>query len=214
MFPIIPANSVTASGNEGLFGFGNCPAGNCYYSLTNKVSNAGVVASDTTGVGTGRQSPAATEYGGDKGIFGFGHISSSPYRLSMTNKVSNAGVVASDTTGVGTPRSYPAACGYGGDKGIFGFGSAGGGTAVTNLVSNTGVVASDTAGAAGTTARHGPEGCEFGGGEAIFAFGEQSSSPYQLSITNLVSNTGVVASDTAGVSGVQARRYHGGCSFN
>jgi hypothetical protein len=75
-------------------------------------------------------------------------------------------------------------------------------------------VASDTAGAAGTTARHSPEGCEFGGGEAIFAFGELAYSPYRVSITNLVSNEGVVASDTAGVSGVQARRFHGGCSFN
>ena len=42
-------------------------------STTNLVSNAGVVASDTTGVGTGSEFLAAAGYGGDKAIFGFGH---------------------------------------------------------------------------------------------------------------------------------------------
>ncbi len=67
MFPIIPANSVTAaSGNdEGIFGYGTG-----YVSTINLVSNTGVVSSDAAGAGTGRDALAACEYGGDKGIFG------------------------------------------------------------------------------------------------------------------------------------------------
>ena len=123
MFPIIPANSlaVEASTNsEGIFAFGTTTGYN-NLSMSNLVSNSGVVASDTTGVGTARRHLAGTEYGGDKGIFGFGHIGGGGGASAISNKVSNAGVVASDTTGVGTARWYPAACGYGTDKGIFGF---------------------------------------------------------------------------------------------
>ena len=111
MFPIIPANSVTAaSGNdEGIFGFGS-PGFPTLVATTNLVSNAGVVATDTTGVGTARRGPAATQYGGDKGIFGFGYTGSSA--TGVTNLVSNAGVVATDTTGVETAREGPAACTY------------------------------------------------------------------------------------------------------
>jgi hypothetical protein len=77
--------------------------------MTNKVSNTGVVSTDTTGVGTARYDLAACGYGGDKGIFGYG--SNTP-RYNMTNKVSNTGVVSSDTAGVGTARAALAACGY------------------------------------------------------------------------------------------------------
>jgi hypothetical protein len=75
--------------------------------MTNLVSNLGVVATDTTGVGTARAGLAAAGYGGDKAIFGYG------IGHSMTNLVSNLGVVATDTTGVGTARYYLAAAGYG-----------------------------------------------------------------------------------------------------
>jgi len=86
-------------------------------------------------------------YGYDKGIFGYGDSGSI---VSITNLVSNVGVVATDTTGVGQVRAFLAATQYGRDKGIFGYGStdgtAGGYTAITNLVSNSGVVATDTSG--------------------------------------------------------------------
>ena len=77
--------------------------------MTNLVSNAGVVATDVTGVGTARSNLAACEYGDDKGIFGFGTTGSIS---SLTNLVSNAGVVATDTTGVGTLREGLAACSF------------------------------------------------------------------------------------------------------
>ena len=143
MFPIIPANSVTAdSGNdEGIFGYGYNNV-----SMTNLVSNTGVVSSDVAGVGTGRHYLAACEYGGDKGIFGYGYSGVT----AVTNLVSNTGVVGTDVTGVGTARGFLVACEYGGDKGIFGLGYTSAGASadysLTNLVSNAGVVATDTTG--------------------------------------------------------------------
>ena len=77
--------------------------------MTNLVSNTGVVATDTTGVGTARHGLAAAGYGTDKAIFGYGYTGS---YVSMTNLVSNTGVVATDTTGVGTARQSLAAAGY------------------------------------------------------------------------------------------------------
>ena len=117
MFPIIPANSVTAAASEndeGIFGFGWNQV-TFATAITNLVSNAGVVATDTAAVGTAKEFVSACEYGGDKGIFGY----ASPW---TTNLVSNTGVVATDTAGVGTARNATGACGYGGDKGIFGYG--------------------------------------------------------------------------------------------
>ena len=207
MFPIIPAGSAAnyPKNDEGIFGFGR-PNG-ASSDITNLVSNVGVVASDVTGVGTARKGVAACEFGEDKGIFGFGAST-----LSMTNLVSNSGVLASDTTGVAgvTGRSILAACGYGVDKGIFGFGNDGDVTDVTNLVSNAGVVATDVSGVG--TARQYIAACEYGEGKGIFGFGStDTSGDDRTSITNLVSNTGVVASDTAGVG--QIRWGLSACEF-
>ena len=77
--------------------------------MTNLVSNTGVVATDTTGVGTARFDMVSAGYGSDKAIFGYGYTS---VAVSMTNLVSNTGVVATDTTGVGTARNALAAAGY------------------------------------------------------------------------------------------------------
>ena len=204
-------------GDKGIFGYGgygfvvDWPA---LYSLTNLVSNTGVVGTDVAGVGTARQYLAACEYGEDKGIFGYGWKYSGPPAgtwLSITNLVSNAGVVATDTAGVGTARTSLAACSYGGDKGIFGFGNTGGagtGVSTTNLVSNVGVVATNTAGVG--SGRQLLSATQYGGDKGIFGFGYIS--PTNHSMTNLVSNTGVVASDTAGVG--TTRRYPAACSFN
>jgi hypothetical protein len=198
-------SSFTAT-QKALFGFGTTPSG--LQNITNLVSNTGVVASDTPGVGTARSFLAAAGYGGDKAIFGFGLVAGSP--VNTTNLVSNTGVVASDTPGVGTAKAAPAATGYGGDKAIFGYGSPvgvpfGTTTANTNLVSNTGVVATDTPGVG--TARASLAAATYGGNndKAIFGFGSVPSAPTNTNITNLVSNTGVVASDTPGVG--TARRF-------
>ena len=158
MFPIIPANSATASfpGNdEGIFGYGYHTPNPL--SMTNIVSNAGVVATDVAGVGGSNYGKAACEFGGDQGIFGYG-----PAHLWWgTNLVSNTGVVATDVTLVGTANSQRNACEYGQDKGIMGFGQISGpaATAITNLVSNTGVVSTDVTGV-GTTRKY-LAGCSF-----------------------------------------------------
>ena len=93
--------------SKAIFGYGaTSPA----VSMTNLVSNTGVVATDTSGVGSARYALAAAGYGGDKAIFGYGQGASN---YTLTNLVSNTGVVANDTAGVGTIRSELAAASYG-----------------------------------------------------------------------------------------------------
>jgi hypothetical protein len=78
--------------------------------VSNKVSNLGIVATDTAGVGTSRTGSAASSYGGDKAIFAFGQAGSS---LNISNKVTNLGVVGSNSDGVGTARLFLAAASFG-----------------------------------------------------------------------------------------------------
>ena len=177
-----PTPSAAAATGRAIFGYG---AGS---SITNLVSNTGVVATDTTGVGTARGNLAAAGYGSDKAIFGYGNPAGP---ASMTNKVSNTGVVATDTTGVGTARYQLAAAGYGTDKAIFGYGDNGASVSMTNLVSNTGVVATDTTGVGNTKYYLAAAG--YGTDKSIFGYGTGGG------VSNLVSNTGVVATDTAAV---------------
>ena len=98
------------AGNKAIFGYGYISAVG-ETAITNLVSNTGVVATDTTGVGTARSYPAAAGYGTDKAIFGYGDAGG---YTAITNKVSNTGVVATDTTGVGTDRTALAAARIGG----------------------------------------------------------------------------------------------------
>ena len=141
---------VVSNTKKAIFGYG---FSSNYMSITNLVSDTGVVASNTTGVGTARTFLAAAGYGTDKAIFGYG-ATAGQTNTAITNLVSNTGVVATDTTGVGTARRLIAAATYGTDKAIFGYGSSASGlVSLTNLVSNTGVVATDTAGVG--TARSG-----------------------------------------------------------
>ena len=184
-------------GDKAIFAYGETatsPSGQARTqgNKSNLVSNTGVVASDTPGVGTAKAEISAAGYGGDKAIFGFGGPS------STTNLVSNTGVVATDTPGVSS-RRRGAGTSYGGDKAIFGYGYSGvTSSSATNLVSNTGVVASDTPGVG--TARNDVAAAGYGGDKAIFGYGYALPAPITYrSMTNLVSNTGVVASDTPGV---------------
>ena len=184
---------------KAIFGYGF--NGTVNLSMTNLVSITGVVATDTTGVGTIRQGLAAAGYGNDKAIFGYG---SSGGAVSMTNLVSNTGVVSIDTTGVGTARTTLAAASYGTDKAIFGYGNSSAAASMTNLVSNTGVVASNTTGVG--SSRYILAAAGYGTDKAIFGYGYNFDGvPFQtLSMTNLVSNTGVVGND---VTGVGSSRY-------
>ena len=191
--------AASAGNDNGLFGYGYTGL-----SMTNIVSNVGVVGTDVTGVGTGRGVGAACEYGGDKAIFGYGNAFPGTTFVSMTNLVTNVGVVGTDVTGVGTARSALAACSYGGDKGIFGYGNRSpGARSMTNLVTNVGVVGTDVTGVGSVNDDR--AACEYGVDTAIFGFGHNApgGSPTYLSITNLVSNTGVCSTDVAGVGTVK-----------
>ena len=189
---LIPTSNNTT---KAIFGYGFTSEN---VSITNLVSNIGIVANNVTGVGTARRGLAAAGYGTDKAIFGYGLTS---VNVSMTNLVSNTGVVATDTTGVGTARRGLAAAGYGTDKAIFGYGLTSVQVSMTNLVSNTGVVATDTTGVG--TARNVLAAAGYGTDKAIFGYGYNGS--VGVSMTNLVSNTGIVATDTTGVG--TARYY-------
>ena len=197
---------------KAIFGFGwnDNIGGNL--SLTNLVSNTGVVGNDVTGVGSIRRNLAAAGYGGDKAIFGYGTIYSSP-ALSITNLVSNTGVVGTDVAGVGTARGFLAAAGYGGDKAIFGHGSASGSGSISplkiNLVSNTGVIATDTTGVG--TSRFNLSAAGYGGDKAIFGFGHYSNG--SGNITNLVSNTGVFSNDVT-TANTSTRRWAAAAGFS
>ena len=49
--------------SKAIFGYGTINSASSQLSMTNLVSNTGVVATDTTGVGTGRYALAAASYG-------------------------------------------------------------------------------------------------------------------------------------------------------
>ena len=205
-------NGLAAAGygtDKAIFAYGGSDA-----SMSNLVSNSGVVATDTAGVGTGRRLVAGAGYGSTgQAIFGYGTYSGTGV-TSLTNLVSNLGVVASDTSGVGAGRQSRGAAMYGGDKALFGFGFApSANTAITNLVSNLGVVASDTAAVGGVTARDQCKATAYGGDKAIFAYGNTSASA-PLSMSNLISSSGVVASDVTGVGTARYEASGAGFSFS
>ena len=130
--------------------------------MSNLVSTSGVVASDTSGVGTARYQLGALGFGNDKAIFYGGYLGSDVV-TNLSNLVSNTGVVASDTSGVGDARTRLAGATYGVDKGIFAFGNSVTDpttpTAVSNLVNSSGVIQSDTSGVG--TARYGIAGLSY-----------------------------------------------------
>ena len=118
-------------------------------NMSNKVNNQGVIAADTTGVGSFRWFLSAVAYGGDKGIFAWGASNDPPSYLTR-NLVSNTGVIGSDvSTTSGTARHAGSAASYGGDKGAFAFQTMNNPTRVNstkNLVSNVGVISADITG--------------------------------------------------------------------
>jgi hypothetical protein len=80
-------------------------------------------------------------------------------------------------------------------------------------VSNTGVVGNDVTGVG--SARLGPAGASYGGDKAIIGYGNASAlvnAP--VSMTNLVSSTGVVATDTTGVGTARNTLYAANYSYS
>jgi len=188
------------------FGYGSGLTG-----VTNKINSSGVVASDTGAVGTARQEVAAIGYGADLGIFRGGVVSGST--KGLTNLVNNVGVVAADVAKVGTAlqRQHGARFGTGG-KGVFALGSAGNTvSAISNIVNNVGVVQNDTAAVSGVTARYEANAVRFGFEFAIIRGGGPADSGTAKSMSNKISNTGVLAADVSGVG--TAGQGGGGSTF-
>ena len=183
--------------DKAIFAFGDTGAGgSTATAISNLVSNSGVVASDTAGVGTARYGLGAATYGTDKAIFAYGTTGSN---VSLSNLVSSSGVVASDTTGVGSARRYLSATNYGGTStAIFAYGYISAASSLSNLVSSSGVIASDTTGVG--TAREGMGSAGYGYDKAIFAYGYGGG---YLSLSNLVTSSGVIGSDVSGVGTVR-----------
>ena len=188
-----------------IFGYGTTGS---VSSLTNLVNSSGVVATDTTKVGTARKGTASVRYGVGTAIAGFGNSDASGNER-INNLISDTGVMASDTTGVGTKREYLAATSYGSGLAIFGYGDSGSNTNVSNKVSSSGVVASDTTGVG--TARYGPAAANYGGDKGIFGYGNASG---HVSMTNLVSTTGVISSDVSGVGTARSQPAAAGYSYS
>ena len=184
--------------DKAIFAFGSSGSGNT--GVSNLVSNSGVIASDVSAVGTARSFCTGAGYGNDKAIFAYGYTSGN---VNTKNLVNNSGVIQSDASGVGTTRRTQSSTTYGTDKAIYGYGYSSSLLNLTNLVSNSGVVASDTSGVG--TARTSSAATKYGGDKAIFGYGSSSGGASgAVSISNLVGNNGVVASDTTGVGTVRS----------
>lgn len=130
----------------GIFAYGGAN------SMSNLVTNTGVIGSDVTGVGSARSCGGAARYSTDRAIFCGGNTGGGG--TAVTNLVSSVGVVASDTAAVHLKRTDMDAARYGSDKAILAYGYADAGIVTTkNLINNSGVVAADATGAG--TARYG-----------------------------------------------------------
>ena len=177
--------------DKAILAFGNTGS---VVNTRNLVSNSGVVAADATGAGTARNRPNGVGYGTTgQAIYAYGYGGG---YLNMSNLVTNQGVVGSDVSGVGTARVGGASSTYGTTgQAIFVYG---GGLSDLidkfNLVTNVGVVGSDQT-AAGTK-RQALGGTSYGGDKGIVGFGEIAS---KSNLSNKISSSGVVASDTSGV---------------
>ena len=180
---------------------------NAVSNIRQLISNQGVVGSDLSGAGTARYNVAASAYGsGGTGLFYNGRNSGGT-ALSVSNLTSNTGVVSSDVSAVGLPRNYLAGAQYGTDTAIFAFGEISGAHKTINLVNNQGVVASNTTSSNSVTSRYGLSACRFGGDKSIFCYANS-----QQTMSNIISNQGVMASDVSGVG--TGRIYGGALSFS
>ena len=189
--------AASFGGSRAIVGYGDYVSGyGSVVSLTNRISELGLVLDEVTGVGTARYRLAASGYGGDKAIFGYGNQGGVEYGYyNMFNLVSNVGIVASDTTTSSISRDGLGAASYGTDKAIFGYGEIRDTTtSITTLITNTGSIGSDVTGV-GSNRGDLSAGC-YGGDKAIFGYGVPVT---PTNVTNLVSNIGVVSSDVTGV---------------
>ena len=191
---------------------------NVLISNTGTISSVSYTNTNEAGFGDG------ATYGGDKGILigtGFNSYSGTATGTAQKNLVSNAGVVGSDVSittdaisGFAFDSGKLSGLTYGGDKCIFGWGVILKGSNPNQylevqksfLVSNTGVQGSDVS-LPTDSHREACIGTGYGGDKGIVIYGRGLTTyNYSASLrvwtnddgrANLISNTGVVASETA-----------------
>lgn len=203
--------AASYGGDRVIFGYGKTGSGNAtVVSLTNLVSNLGIVGGDVTGVGTARFAPASVGYGLDKAIFAFG-TNTSGTTVDVSNLVSNTGVVANDVSNSGYAnirRAYSAGASYGFDKGfidnsyVTGFG-------VMVFVDNLGIISATSPSV--TVIKTSAGAACYGGDKAVFAYGSDASGA--TATAQFVSNTGVVANFGVTISGVGVRTALAAASY-
>jgi hypothetical protein len=189
-------------------------------SISNLVSNTGVVAGDTPAAGTSRNLAAATNYSSDKAFVAYGQKINFPAAgatiYNTTNLISNTGVIASDTPGAGQ-KTAAGALTYGIGKGIIAYGLFNYTTplptytAVSQLVSDTGVFSGTTATAG--TARDRVAGLAIGSDTGIFVYGTAAPGGAYGFLTSTVSNTGVLSSSSNIPAPAASARQTGGAKY-
>tara|TARA_R100000541_G_scaffold263_1_gene1011 strand:- start:51 stop:1331 length:1281 start_codon:yes stop_codon:yes gene_type:complete len=181
---------TTYGGDKAIFAFGSGRT-----NVSNLVSNTGVLASDTSGVGTACEHKGAVTYGTDgQAMCAYGFTGS---YVNTRNLISNQGVVSSDSSGAGTAQDRHQGTRYGTGLGIFVYGQNGTNSdlSTSNKVSITGVIAADVTGVG--TGAYGKVASSFGGDKGIYYGGRNETTATYLTESNIVSNSGVVASSVA-----------------
>jgi len=205
----ISVAAATYGGDKAIFMGGY--NGGTNDGVSNLVNNSGVVASDVTGVADGTVSTKGVNFGTGLAGFFYGDISGKTNKKSLVN---SSGVVASTVNGVGTARDEPGAAQYSSGYGLAVYygGRSGSSqfTTFTNLISNTGVQSSDVTGVG--SGKSYQSGAAYGGDKGIMAYGfAAAGGEANMNIINLVSNVGVIASDSTGTG--TARRGGTGAQY-
>lgn len=165
------------------------------YTFTVVATNA--IGNSVPSAASSPITPSETVYRDINAIFAFGGFD---VATAFVNLVSNTGVVATATTVTATNRYRASGAPYGVGNAVIAFGANATTYAATNIqntVNNLGVVSSDTT-ASPASQRAQASGAGYGTDKAIFGYGSIGAN--YSTTTNLVSNTGVFASNVTSPS--------------
>lgn len=177
-------------------------------SVYNLVSDTGVYGADQTTTATPSNSGSpnqvcACRLGADRAIFTGWATGSNPYQFNLI-PISNTGVVGANyLSGISVTYeripNTPTATQYGADSGghkglLFAHGAYT--TYGYNLISNLGIMQSDTSVPSGVSRRFYAAAAGYGGNKAIHMGGYKNPGSTVLDTYNLITNTGVIGTDT------------------
>ena len=197
---------------KGLWYGGVNSSTSTYYSIRTTVNENGTVSSDSTLTNAARTGAGAVYYGGGLALLWGGFVPPSTNYSTRLTYITSLGGFGTDSSMAGTGRRGATGVTYGFDKGLFyggfNFGVANltgmyGSFFGTTTVSSSGVIGTDTY-IVGTYMQQGfytPAALSYGGNndKGIFAYGSNGFG--RADTFQLVSNTGVIGSETA-IAGV------------